>query len=114
MSTLFWDLSNLSGASNYIIACPPYLAFAVGVQCGQKFQFKVDTLENGVCLLKDGEQARMRGLQLSSRNTITGEDTICDYFISKCSDQALLGGDDAATVKEWRQIAASVTKYASS
>ena len=37
------------------LARPPYLAFAVGVQCGQKFQFKVDTLEDGICLLKDGE-----------------------------------------------------------
>ena len=47
---------------------------------------------------------------LPRRTTITGEDSICDYFISKCSDQSLLGGDDAATVKEWRQIATSITK----
>ena len=46
----------------------------------------------------------------SRRTTITGEDAICDYFVSKCSNQSLLGGDDAATVKEWRQIAASITK----
>ena len=60
MSTLFWDICILFKVSYQCLACPPYLAFAVGVQCGQKFQFKVDTLENGVCLLKDGEYARMR------------------------------------------------------
>ena len=40
-----------------------------------------------------------------------GQDAICDYFISKCADQSLLGGDESSLVKEWRDIAASVTKY---
>ena len=81
------------------LACPPYYAFAVGIQCNQKFQFKVDTLENGVCVLKDGEES------------IVGQDSICDHFISKSSNQDLLGGDDAGLVKEWRDLAATITKY---
>ena len=93
------------------LACPPYYAFAVGIQCNQKFQFKVDTLENGVCILKDGEWEI--GVTLSSRESIIGQDAICDHFISKSSNQDLLGGDAAALVKEWRDLAATITKYAS-
>ena len=44
------------------------------------------------------------------RNSISGEQAICDYFISKCADKALLGGEESATVQEWREIAASITK----
>ena len=87
MATLFWDIS-----------CPPYLSFAVGVFCNQKFQFKVDKLADGVAVLKDGEQS------------IVGEPAICDYFIAKSGDKTLLGGDDAETVKEWREFATTLTK----
>ena len=81
----------------------------MGIQCNQKFQFKVDTLENGVCVLKEGELGIYDNLRC--RNSIVGQDAICDYFISKCADQSLLGGDESSLVKEWRDIAASVTKY---
>ena len=91
------------------LACPPYYAFAVGIQCNQKFQFKVDTLENGVCVLKDGEWAIE--VTVSPRESIVGQDSICDHFISKSSNQDLLGGDDAGLVKEWRDLAATITKY---
>ena len=80
----------------------------MGIQCNQKFQFKVDTLENGVCVLKEGELGIYDHLRC--RNSIVGQDAICDYFISKCADQSLLGGDESSLVKEWRDIAASVTK----
>lgn len=82
----------------------------MGVHCNQKFQFKVDTLENGVAILKDGEYVMLTSVVDRCRNTISGEQAICDYFISKCADKTLLGGDDAATVQEWREVAASVTK----
>lgn len=53
---------------------------------------------------------RFCSIRDSYRTTIKGEDAICDYFISKCADQSLLGGDDAETVKEWRHIASTITK----
>lgn len=109
MATLYWDLCTFRIFTFDDLACPPYYAFAVGIQCNQKFQFKVDTLENGVCVLKEGELVFFDNS--NCRNSIVGEDAICDYFISKCADQSLLGGDEASLVKEWRDIAASVTKY---
>ena len=48
---------------------------------------------------------------MSPRESIVGQESICDHFISKSSNQDLLGGDDADLVKEWRDLAATVTKY---
>lgn len=45
-----------------------------------------------------------------ARQSIVGEPAICDYFISKSSDKSLLGGEDAETVKEWRDFATTITK----
>ena len=47
---------------------------------------------------------------ICSRQSITGEEAICDYFISQSGNEALYGGDDAAVVKEWRDFASTVTK----
>lgn len=82
----------------------------MGVFCNQKFQFKVDKLADGVAVLKEGEWDL---LTTSSRyrQSIVGEPAICDYFISKSSDKTLLGGEDAETVKEWREFATTITKY---
>ena len=82
----------------------------MGVFCNQKFQFKVDKLADGVAVLKDGECALLT-TDSRPRQSIVGEPTICDYFIAKSGDKTLLGGDDAETVKEWREFATTLTKW---
>ena len=82
----------------------------MGVFCNQKFQFKVDKLADGVAVLKDGECALLT-TDSRPRQSIVGEPAICDYFIAKSGDKTLLGGDDAETVKEWREFATTLTKW---
>lgn len=44
------------------------------------------------------------------RNSIVGERAICDYFIANGKAEALLGGDAADLVNEWREVASTITK----
>lgn len=44
------------------------------------------------------------------RESIVGENAICDFFIKNGKAEALYGGDAAAVVQEWRDYATTVTK----
>lgn len=47
---------------------------------------------------------------LTSSQSIVGENAICDYFIANGKAEALLGGEAADVVKEWREYASTITK----
>lgn len=47
---------------------------------------------------------------ITVRNSIVGERAICDYFIANGKAEALLGGDAADLVNEWREVASTITK----
>lgn len=47
---------------------------------------------------------------LLCRESIVGENAICDFFIKNGKAEALYGGENAALVQEWRDYASTITK----